>query len=74
MHAAPSQQEQEEPALPHQEQQIADIMDADDPEQAAEDTLTHQQKLSLRQQATTMTHLLTHNQRTHTARHADEQN
>ena len=60
MHAAPSQQEQEEPARSHQEKQIADIMDADDPEQAAEDTLTHPQNLSLRKQATTVAHLLKH--------------
>ena len=60
MHAAPSQQEVDEPEISPEQQQIEQIMEEEDPEEAAEELLPYQTKDTLRRQATSMAHLLTH--------------
>ena len=60
MHAAPSQQEEEGQALSQEEQQIEEVMEAEDPEKAAEQVLPPTTRETLRKQATSVTHLLTH--------------
>ena len=60
MHAAPSQHEDEAQELNPEEQQIEEVMNADDPEDSADRVLPPTTRESLRKQATSVTHLLTH--------------
>ena len=53
MHAVPSQ-EKREPIQEEQDQILQDVMDADDPEEAAEELLTYDRRRTLREQAKSM--------------------
>ena len=58
MHAAPSQDDRE-PPKDETDQILQEVMDAEDPEEAAEELLSYNQRRTLREQAKSMSHYLT---------------